>query len=329
LSFSTLTKDELARIFPEKKCCQLAELAALVRMDGTITISPQHKIGLHVNTENAAVARKIFRLAKQVFQLEVEIRIQKRERLKKNNLYHVHLLSHPDMNDILKQLGILRADGTIMAEIKKSLISSQCCRRSYLRGVFLGAGSVNSPEGNYHLEIITNSTEYAKALVALIDRFRDIRAKVSGRKKWNVVYLKESEQIVSFLGIIGAHQALLNFENTRIVKGMRNQVNRLVNCETANLNKTVDASLKQVDNIMFLEGLIGLDKLPIRLQDIARLRLANPDVSLKELGEIMEPPIGKSGVNHRMRKIEELAEELRKCTGEFVNKEKIDKKTRL
>ena len=322
MSFSTQTKDELARIFPEKKCCQLAELAALVRMDGTITISPQHKIGLHVNTENAAVARKIFRLAKQVFQLEVEIRIQKRERLKKNNLYHVHLLSHPHMNDILKQLGILRTDGTIMAEIKKALISSQCCRRSYLRGVFLGAGSVNSPEGNYHLEIITNSPEYAKALVALMNRFQGVRAKVSGRKKWNVVYLKESEQIVSFLGIIGAHQALLSFENTRIVKGMRNQVNRLVNCETANLTKTVNASLKQVENIMLLEEVMGLDKLPARLQDVARLRLVNPDVSLKELGEMMEPPIGKSGVNHRMRKLEELAEEFKKHTAELTAKKK-------
>jgi len=311
LSFSTLTKDELARIYPKKYCCQLAELAALVRMDGTITISPEQRVGLQVITENAAIARKIFRLVKNLFKLEVEIRVQKRIRLKKNNLYIVRLLPNPQMSDFLRQIGVIGEDGSILPGIKKSFVSRQCCRRSYLRGVFLGAGSVNNPEGNYHLEIITNSLEYAQSLVDIVNKFPDLQAKVSSRKKWHVVYLKESEQIVAFLSIIGAHQALLNFENIRIVKGMRNQVNRLVNCETANLNKTVNASMKQVENIKFIDKVIGLEKLPPRLRNIALLRLENPDVSLKELGEMMDPPVGKSGVNHRMRKIEEIADDLR------------------
>ena len=311
MSFSAVTKDELAHIYPEKRCCQLAELAALVRMDGTITISQEHRVGLQVVTENAAIARKIFRLVKNLFDMAVEIRVQKRARLKKNNQYIVRVLPHPQMADFLRQIGIMRENGEIMADIKKTLISKQCCLRSFLRGVFLGAGSVNSPEGNYHLEIITNSLEYARSLVKIINRFPDLQAKISSRKKWHVVYLKEGEQIVAFLSLIGAHQALLNFENIRIVKGMRNLVNRLVNCETANLNKTVNASVKQMENIRLISQLIGLDKLPARLKNIAGLRLENPDVSLKELGEMMDPPVGKSGVNHRMRKIEEIADELR------------------
>jgi len=311
VSFSTQTKDELARLYPEKKCCQIAELAALIRMDGTITIAANHKLGLHVATENAAVARKIIRLGKTVFQLEAEIQIQRSLRLKKSNAYVVRFPSTPQMSAVMKELGVLEQSGNIQPGIKKALLKHQCCRRSYLRGAFLGAGSVNSPEGNYHLEIISNDLTYAEELAALMNRFEGIQAKVSSRKHWHIVYLKESEQIVNFLNVIGAHQALLSFENTRIVKGMRNQVNRLVNCETANLNKTVNASIKQMENIKLIHDMLGLEKLPPRLKMIASLRLENPDVSLKELGEMMEPPVGKSGVNHRMRKLEELAEELR------------------
>lgn len=311
MSFSTQTKDELARIIPEKTCCQLAELAALIRMDGTITINPEQGVGLYIRTENAAIARKIFKLAKEIFNFEIEIRVEKRTRLKKNNIYIISFAHRSQMNSYLKTLGVLHDDATISYVIKKSLVRTLCCRRAYLRGAFLGAGSVNKPEGNYHLEIITGSLEYAHSLAALMNKYPDIQAKVGSRKKLHFVYLKESEQIVAFLNIIGAHQALLNFENIRIVKGMRNQVNRLVNCETANLNKTVNASLKQVENIKLIDDLIGLDKLPLRLQDVARLRLEHPDVSLKELGELMEPPVGKSGVNHRMRKIEEISDDLK------------------
>jgi len=313
------TKDELARIFPEKRCCQKAELAALSRVDGTLIISTNHRLGLQIVTENAAVARKIIRLGKQVFGLDVELQIKKSMRLKKSNSYVVRIPSTARLQEILQELGILDNFGQIRPGIKKSLIRNSCCRRSYLRGAFLGAGSVNSPEGNYHLEIIVNDNTYAEDLAALMNRFPDIQAKISSRKNWKIVYLKESEQIVNFLNVIGAHQALLKFENIRIVKGMRNQVNRLVNCETANLNKIVNASMKQLENIKIIQDMIGLDKLPLRLQTIASLRLQNPDVSLKELGEMMDPPIGKSGVNHRMRKLEELAEEL-KLRGQEISK---------
>lgn len=311
MSFSTETKDELARFFPESRCCQIAELAALIRMDGTVTISTNHQVGLVVTTESSPVARKIFRLFKEIYNRETEIRVQRKRKLKKNNLYSVRLTSFSGINNVLKELGIFTENGDIFPGIAHSLISAQCCRRSYLRGVFLGAGSVNNPEGNYHLELITNNEQYAEALAELINKFPEMLAKVSNRKSWYVVYLKESEQIASFLNIIGAHRALLEFENIRIMKGMRNKVNRLVNCDTANLKKSVNASLKQIEHIKLIDEIIGLDKIPLRLREIARLRLANPDSSLKELGEMLEPPMGKSGVNHRLRKIEALADDLR------------------
>ncbi|HOB82545.1 MAG TPA: DNA-binding protein WhiA [Peptococcaceae bacterium] len=311
MSFSTDAKDELARLFPDKVCCRIAELAALIRMDGTITISTNHEIALVITTESAPVARKIFRLFKEGYKLEPEILVQRRRSLKKNNVYSVRLSNVENINQILVELGILDKRGDILPGIKPSLIKSLCCRRSYLRGVFLGAGSVNNPEGNYHLEIITNNDFYAQEVADLINRFPGMSAKVSSRKNWYVVYLKESEQIASFLNIVGAHQALLDFENIRVLKDMRNKVNRLVNCDTANLKKSVNASLKQIENIKLIDAKIGLEKLPVRLREVARLRLENPDSSLKELGEMMATPMGKSGVNHRLRKIEAIAEALR------------------
>lgn len=311
MSFSTEAKDELARFFPESRCCLLAELAALIRMDGTIKISTNHEVALVVATESSPVARKIFRLFKEIYNIEAEIRIEKRRSLKKNNLYSVCLSNVVHLPKLLNELGILNEAGNIFPGIRKSLITTLCCRRSFLRGVFLGAGSVNNPEGNYHLELITNSRFYAEALTQLINQFPDMAAKISTRKSWYVVYLKESEQIASFLNIIGAHRALLEFENIRVMKDMRNKVNRLVNCDTANLKKSVNASLKQIEYIKLIAETIGLEKLPLRLREVARLRLENPDSSLKELGEMMAKPMGKSGVNHRLRKIEAIAEELR------------------
>ena len=326
MSFSMQTKDELSRIMPGRKCCRLAELAALIRADGTITITPGQGLGLSVRTENASVARKTFRLAKHIFDFEVQIIVERKTRLKKKNLYRVNFAHRSEMEMHMKKLGILNEEGGIDYSIKKNLVKNNCCLRSYLRGAFLGAGSVSKPEGSYHLEIITGSLEYAEALTDLMNRFDSLSAKVGSRKKLYFVYLKGSDQIAVFLNLIGAHQALLSFENTRIVKGMRNQVNRLVNCETANLSKTVNASLKQIESIRLIERIIGLDKLPARLRDIAGLRLENPDASLKELGELMDPAVGKSGVNHRMRKLEEIGEELMNKKTNFLRRKKQKEK---
>lgn len=310
MSFSTETKNELARVYPEKHCCQIAELAAIIRLDGTMRIDENQQISLVITTESSPVARKIFRLFKDLYHIESQIRIQRTKRFKKNIVYSVRVGTFPGMTKVLKEIGVLGEDGDVLPGIKKSLVRKKCCRRAYLRGVFLGAGSINNPEGNYHLELITNYSLFAQDIVDLMNQFPELLAKISGRKKSYIVYLKESEQIAAFLSIIGAHRALLEFENVRIMKDMRNKVNRLVNCDTANLKKAVNASLRQIGQIKLIEERIGLEKLPLRLREIARLRLENPDSSLKELGEMLEPPVGKSGVNHRLRKIEEIAEKI-------------------
>lgn len=311
MSFSAVTKNELARVVDASDCCRLAELAALIKMDGSVQISGLKKLSLNIVTENAAVARKIFSLLKNLFGLSTEILVRRKVRLRKNNVYLVRIPSQPGIEQILKALGIVEGGFTFAEEgIRKTLIVKDCCRRAYLRGAFLGGGSVNNPEGTYHLEIITDNLQHAQDIAELMQAF-DLPAKVSPRKNWYVVYLKGSEQIVECLNHMGAHSALLDFENARIYKDMRNQVNRLVNCETANLNKTVNAAVRQLENIKYLAGTIGLDKLPKPLREAAELRLKYPDVSLKELGELWDPPVGKSGVNHRMRKLERIAEDVR------------------
>jgi len=308
LSFSADTKEELARLGSQKSCCELAELAALVRMDGTLQISANQQYTLNVTTESAPVARKIFRLAKDVLKRPVDIVVRRKLRLRKNNSYMVSI--HLSGLEELKNLGLVDEEGQIYHEIAPNLVKKRCDKKAYLRGAFLAGGSINNPEGTYHLEIVSNDQQHADSLCQLVNRFK-LGAKVSMRKNWYVVYIKESEHIVDFIGFIGAHHALLEFENVRVLKDVRNQVNRLVNCETANLDKVVDAAVRQLQNIQLIMDTIGLKALPSTLRDMAELRLEHPDASLKELGEMLRPKVGKSGVNHRMRKIDELAERIR------------------
>lgn len=280
-------------------------------MDGSIQISGARQISLNIVTENIAVARKIFSMIRKLFGLHTEVRVQRNNRLRKNNVYMVHLPPQPGLGGILRRLGMVDSAGRLNGKVRENLVRRDCCRRSYLRGVFLGGGSVNNPEGNYHLEIITEQEYFASFVARLMDKYQ-LNARVSRRKNCFVVYLKESEQISAFLNVIGAHSALLNFENARIYKDVRNQVNRLVNCETANLNKTVNAAVRQLENIELIKNTLGLEKLPDTLREMAELRLKYTEASLKELGSMFQPPLGKSGVNHRLRKLEEIAEKIRK-----------------
>ncbi len=311
MSFSNDTKNELARVMAKKQCCRMAELAALVKMDGVIQISGQHKMSLHLATESAAVARKVFTYLKNLFGVHTDIAIKKKTKLKKNNIYLVRMMPQQKVSQVLPALGIIDENGQLLNDIKPDLLKKDCCRRAYLRGVFLGGGSVSDPEGDYHLEVLVSDENFSQTLCELMKRY-GLAAKVNRRKNWDVVYLKGSEDIIKLLNLMGAHSALLNFENVRVYKDVRNQVNRLVNCETANLSKTVNAAMKQAEDIKLIEEAVGLAKLPENLRSVAELRLQHPDISLKELGEMLEPPIGKSGVNHRIRRIQRMAEKIRK-----------------
>ncbi|MCS7459232.1 DNA-binding protein WhiA [Paenibacillus doosanensis] len=308
MSFAAQTKKELTMIQSEAACCETAELSALIRMNGSVQLTSQ-RIVLDVSTENAAIARRMYSLLKKQFRVHTELLVRKKMRLKKNNVYIVRVPNQ--VQEILSRLHIVSEGFMFTPGIEDEIIREDCCKRAYLRGAFLAGGSVNNPEGSsYHLEISSMYEEHCQALCELANRF-DLNARCIERKKGFVFYIKEGEKIIEFLNLIGAHQALLRFEDVRIMKDMRNSVNRLVNCETANLNKTIGAAVRQIDNIRLLQKELGLENLPEKLREVAEIRLMHPDMNLKEVGDLLKGSVSKSGVNHRLRKIDELAEKIR------------------
>ncbi|OEF97791.1 DNA-binding protein WhiA [Vulcanibacillus modesticaldus] len=309
MSFASETKKELTYVEGKDFDSKIAELSALVKMNGSVQLTNQ-KVIIDVLTENAAIARKIYSLIKELFHVQAELMVRKKMRLKKNNIYVVRIPGQ--VEQILKRLAIVEKGFSFYPGIKEELIQTVDSKRSYLRGAFLAAGSINHPESSsYHLEIYSSYREHIVALSQLANDFM-LNAKWIERKKGFFMYIKEGEKISEFLNIIGAHQALLKFEDVRIVKDMRNSVNRIVNCETANLNKTVKAAMRQIENIQLIDDIIGLDSLPPKLKEVAETRLKYPELTLNELGNyIPSGKVSKSGVNHRLRKIDEIASKLK------------------
>ena len=312
MSFSAKVKGELGRYTEMSREEALAQISAMMKVSGTIGFNGKG-LSFKITTENPTSARLVFTLLKEHFQIHSKLMVKKSNSLKKNNIYMVVIDEEMGVRGLLKDTGIFKeVDGGITLDyrIDEKMVETDDEKRAYIRGAFLGGGSVTNPEKNYHLVFVTHSEEYAQDLCELINSC-GLNSKVIQRKNSFIVYIKEGEQIVDILNIMGAHSCLLELENIRIMKEMRNNVNRLVNCETANLSKTVNAAVRQVESIKFIQSKIGLKRLPQNLREIAELRLEYPDESLKELGEMLDPPVGKSGVNHRLRKIEKIAEELR------------------
>lgn len=312
MSFSSKTKNEVAHIRSEGRCCNRSALAGIMRVSGSLEFAGMNKMNLRMTTENAAVARLMFILLKKIYKHHSALTMKENKNLNKHHTYEIFI---ENANEILLDLEILKEvnnNFTIHDLMPKTLLAKACCKRAYLRGIYLGGGSLSAPNKSYHLELITHNEAYAEALTAFMNQMYELGAKYTIRKKNYIVYIKESEKIVDFLNIIGAHQTLLAYENVRIIKQMRNNVNRVVNCETANLNKTIDAAYNQVNAINLLDQTIGIEHLPDKLMEVAILRLENPEATLVELGEMLIPPIGKSGVNHRLKKIVEMAEKIHK-----------------
>jgi DNA-binding protein WhiA len=309
MSFASETKKELTQIETDDKSLK-AEVSALIRMNGSLSFA-NRQLSLDVQTENAAIARRLYTIMKKLYPYNIELLVRRKMRLKKNNVYICRV--RDGARELLTDLQIISDDFQLNHTISQVLIPKNNQRRAYLRGAFLAGGSVNNPETSaYHLEVYSLYKEHGEALADLMNRY-ELNAKTIERKKGFVTYLKEAEKISDFLNLVGAHQAMMKFEDVRIVRDMRNSVNRIVNCETANLNKTIGAALRQVENIRFIDNAIGLDQLPERLREIARLRVEYRDVTLKELGEMVSTGIvSKSGVNHRLRKIDEIADGLRR-----------------
>lgn len=313
MSFSVNTKNELSRVESERKCCQLAEIAGFLRMCGTISLSGGGRMNIKLLTENPAATRHFKRLLKDYFDSTAKLVIVQNTIRKKGHLYELIIKSEMKAEQILRETGILLVKegcNYISDGIPFDLIKSKCCKRSYLKGVFLGAGTISDPEKGYHLEIVCNTELLSNDVKKLVNSF-GLHSKVVTRKKSYVVYLKESEEITDFLNILGAHGQLLQLENIRILKEMRNKTNRINNCDNANLDKTVNAAVKQVENITLIQENGQFAFLSEKLREVAELRLENPEASLAELAELLDPPIGKSGINHRLKKIEELADKIR------------------
>ncbi|MBI4733525.1 MAG: DNA-binding protein WhiA [Rubrobacteridae bacterium] len=310
MSFSREIKSELAKLQPKRKCCRIAQVSAIMHMDGTLHIHGREKLSIDISTENAAVARLVYKFLSEEFNLLVDSIVRKSVLHKVNN----YLIQVPDqlvLSQVLNEFGILDDHMLPAQGIMHRVVKRDCCAVAYLRGAFLGGGFVSDPKGDYHFELTTNNSEFARDLQLLINRF-ELHSKISDRKKNFAVYMKDSNEIITFLAMIGAYNALLKWEDERIIREMRGQVNRLVNCDTANLNKAVSAAANQIEDIQAIDQLLGLHNLPEGLQEFARLRVEYPYVSLKELGELFNPPLSKSAVNHRARRIIELAKKLRR-----------------
>ncbi|MDK2820449.1 MAG: cell division protein WhiA [Clostridia bacterium] len=293
-SFSLQTKEELARIKSKKRCCRKTELMALLRLGGFDSISKQNVVVW--STYYVVVARKFYSLAKEFITPNVSVENGRKSSRGRATLKVVMQTSRENIEKWLNE--------------KETVPEYRCCRAAYLRGAFLISGSVNRPSGTHHLEYFFSDETEANFMKELMEKL-EIEARLSQRQRGYIIYLKDSEQIVRTLSLMGAYNAVLAYENVLVYRDMRNQVNRLVNCETANLNKTVETGLRQAENIRYLVTTIGWDSLPQSLKEIANLRLQYPEASLKELGEMLNPPIGKSGVNHRLRRLERLTKQVR------------------
>ena len=294
MSFSGDVKRELGKQYSKGRHCQLAELAAILEMVGKVQEKP---CILEITSDNMVVLEKYAVLMRQLFEVDITKPLE-------GNI----------VEKILTTLKFFKEDGLALPldeqRVDGLLVQNVCCKRAFIRGAFLASGSMSDPNKSYHFEIVCRTMEQAEQLQQLMNGF-ETEAKIVERKGHYVVYLKEGSQIVDMLNVMEAYISLMNLENVRILKEMRNSVNRKVNCETANISKTVNAAVKQLEDIELIRSKLGLDQLPQNLREMALIRLKYPEAALKELGNYLTPPVGKSGVNHRLRKLAEIAEDLR------------------
>ncbi len=312
MSFSSETKNEMSTVIPEKDCCMLAEISGFLRTCGKVRLEGLGRMSYVLTTENAAAARKIIVLMKEYFGIKLELTIGKSTILKKNNVYEMTLSADTNCKGILREAGILKIrEGFDVFNygIDDALIHKKCCKKAFLRGAFLGSGSITDPNKSYHLEIASSNELLSANLMRLMEQI-GISARETQRRESFLVYLKDSELVCDFLAATGAFNARMSLENTKMTKELRNRANRIVNCDSANLDKTIAASEKHIRAIEKIMAVRGLDSLPEKLAEIAELRINEPELSLIDLGKMMDPPLGKSGVNHRLNKILEIAEKL-------------------
>lgn len=318
MSFSSRVKEELSYQAGNAMHCRIAEMAAILSMCGIVVLEETGKVSIKIQTENLSVARKYFTLAKKTYNIDCDIRIRSHIHTGKNRTYIVEVCDDYAARKVLSSVKMMNGGEVVQGTdllVNPLIFQKACCKRAFLRGLFLCAGSLSEPEKTYHFEIVCTTRERAEQICDMMKTF-NIEGKWITRKKYFVVYVKESAQIVDMLNVMEAHVSLMELENIRILKDMRNSVNRRVNCETANISKTVSAAVKQIEDISYIRDQVGFSELSEGLREIAELRLNYPEASLVELGKLLSTPVGKSGVNHRLRKLSLLADELRTDSGQ-------------
>lgn len=312
MSFSQEVKDELEKQIGQARHCRIAELAVILLSYGRISTDKTGKKCLAVSTEHETIVRKYFTLLKKTFNINNSVLKSVFSTESAGRMFEGLLEDEVLMETVLKAVKMWDEEKRTMckqSDVSAVLLKSACCKRAFLRGCFLCAGSMSDPQKGYHLEYLCSNEDMANQLMKVIADF-EVEAKTVRRKKYFVVYVKEGASIVELLNVMEAHVSLMNFENTRILKEIGNNTNRQVNCETANIIKAVNAANKQIADIERIRDTKGLDSLPVPLREMAEVRLQYPDAPLGELGKYLEPPIGKSGVNHRLRKLGEIADKL-------------------
>lgn len=310
MTYSTVVKNELCEIVNINSCCMVSEICAIVRMVGNWVYNGDDLVEILIRTENEKLADIFTKGIKKFYGINVINAIS--ESANKRRVINNLSISKDDItDDLVNDLKSVIPEYYNFEHSK----SGKCCTRAFLRGAFLASGSISNPRKTYHLEISTKDEETALILSAFFNDFH-INPKILLRNDTFVVYIKDAEDISNFLNIVGAHQAMMNYENIRIEKNMRNNVNRAVNCETANIQKTLDASFKQLKAIRYIADTKGLSYLKENLKQVAMCRIENPDLGLADLGEELDPPLGKSGVSHRMKKIINIANELQEKESE-------------
>lgn len=309
MAFTTEVKDELARVMPSRRCCRLAELSALFHLEGALHLMGPHRLSLHTESENAAVARKMFSYLKELFFISPELRVEKAPRLRGHNCYFLYLGHGERSTQILNELGLLDDSLRPVLGVPPRITRQHCCGISYLRGAFQGGGYVSRPDQPAHLEINVQHAEMAEGLRDLSARY-GLDMHTSRKKRLYAIYSKSRSDQVDLLALLGAYNAVLRLQSDAVVREVRERVNRRVNSETANLERTADAAQRQLREIRLIEDHLGLGRLPASLQEVAEARLSYPEASLTELGGYFEPPLTKSAVYHRLLRIRRIAASL-------------------
>lgn len=307
MSFTAEVKDELSRVEGSCSECDVAELAAMIRVCGSLSFRGNGSYAIHVSTETGAVARTVIRLAHHVFDLDTSLTVR-RSNLHKSRNYLIEIPDQPRLEPSLIKMGILMSGRGIVPGVPSRLVARSCCRAAYLRGAFMAGGFIADPRGDFHLEIAVTGEDFANDLVE-IAADEGVTTRLNHRRGAFAVYIKSFDDIVRLMVALGASRTALAVENVRVMKSVKNDVNRLVNAELANQARSTGAAQDQLALIDRVEAEIGFDALQPALAQFCQARRAHPELSLRDLGATMTPPLSKSAMYHRLLRLQQLLDE--------------------